>query len=140
MDKAVIPQVTVISWDALVKRHQDQERRAEYEFSNGRKFYRQNTYRNAAASEPPANESAPYLIGDGVVGQTLTTTNGIWINSPTSYVFQWVRNGVDIVGANSNTYLLVLADLGASVKCDLIAINSIGQSARVSTNALTIVL
>ena len=38
---------------------------------------------------------------------TLSCTTGTWTESPTSYAYQWKKDGVNISGATSNTLTLV---------------------------------
>ena len=75
-------------------------------------------------SYAPANTVAPAVSGTAVVSQTLTTTNGTWTNSPTTYSYQWYR-GVTAIGTNSSTYTLVSADAGQSIKCTVTASNGL---------------
>jgi hypothetical protein len=84
---------------------------------------------------PPSNTTAPAVTGTGTVGQTLTCTQGIWTNVPTSYVYQWQRNGGNISGAEASTHVLVAADSGTNVSCRVTATNAAG-SASVSSNAI----
>jgi hypothetical protein len=86
----------------------------------------------------PVNTVAPVVSGSGVVGQTLTTTNGTWTGSPIpTYTYQWQRDGSPISGATSSTYLLVYADRGANVRCVVTATNTIG-SASANSNAIAV--
>src|SRR5579862_7877477 len=62
----------------------------------------------------PINITPPLVAGTGAVGDTLTVTQGIWANSPTSIVDQWQRNGTNISGATGLTYELQLADGGTN--------------------------
>jgi hypothetical protein len=88
--------------------------------------------------EPPVNTIAPVVSGTGVVGQTLTTTNGTWSGTlPFTYTYQWQRNGSPISGAISQTYVLVEADADTSVTCKVTAANSIG-AASANSNSLYI--
>ncbi len=75
-----------------------------------------------SASNTPAT-GAPAISGTAQVGQTLTAaTSDIMdadgLTTP-GYTYQWIRvNGTDadISGATSNTYTLVAADLGKTIK------------------------
>lgn len=86
----------------------------------------------------PVNTVAPVVSGTARVGQTLTTTNGTWSGSPTSYTYQWTRNGSNISGATSATYLTVVADMGTLVRCVVTAINAGGPSTPAASNSLDI--
>ena len=84
---------------------------------------------------PPVNSVAPVASGFLTVGSVLSVTTGTWTNSPTSYVYQWKRNGSTNVGTNANTYTLVTADIGATMTCGVIAVNADGSNVATS-NAL----
>jgi hypothetical protein len=87
------------------------------------------------AALPPANTTAPAVTGTGAVGNTLSCTTGIWTLSPTSYAYQWMRNGADIIGATASTYKLVAADSTHSIACMVTAFTA-GGSASVASNAV----
>ena len=76
----------------------------------------------------PVNTTIPAITGTGTVGQTLTCTTGIWTYVPTEYTYQWMRGPVTIVGATQSTYLLVAADSGQSLTCQLTAYNAAGST------------
>jgi hypothetical protein len=84
---------------------------------------------------PPANTTAPAVSGTGAVGNTLTCTTGIWTLSPTSYAYQWMRNGAEIIGATASTYKLVTADSTHSIACMVTAFTA-GGSASIASNAV----
>jgi hypothetical protein len=84
---------------------------------------------------PPANTTAPAVTGTGAVGNTLTCTTGIWTLSPTSYAYQWMRNGAKISGATASTYKLIAADSTHSIACMVTAFTA-GGSASVASNAI----
>jgi hypothetical protein len=63
------------------------------------------------------------------VGETLLTSTGGWTNSPSSYAYQWRRDGVNIGGATTSTYLLVSADEGTIITVAVVATNAFGSSA-----------
>ena len=86
----------------------------------------------------PVNTVAPAVTGTALVGSTLSCSQGTWTNSPTGYTYQWTRNGGNISGATSSTYLTVTADGGTSVGCVVTASNAIAGNAAPS-NVLLIV-
>jgi Papain family cysteine protease len=78
----------------------------------------------------PAAASVPVVSGDLVRAAKLTATTGAWNDSPTSYRYQWQRNSgsgwVAITGATSATYVLAPADVNASVRVLVSAVNAAG--------------
>jgi hypothetical protein len=82
--------------------------------------------------QAPANLSAPAISGSLVVGQTISVSTGTWTNSPTSFSRQWTRNGIDIPGANGNTYNLLAIDEGTTIGAKVRATNASGNSAYVA--------
>lgn len=88
----------------------------------------------------PANTVAPAVTsddaGDYYTGRLLTTTNGAWTGSPTGYTYQWQRDTVNISGATSQTYTLVAADEGTSIRCVVTATNA-GGSTAANSNAVS---
>lgn len=83
--------------------------------------------------------------GAAVAGAALTTTDGTWSGSPTSYAYQWQRNAAarwtPIDGATSNRYTAADADVGARVRCIVTSENGSGRassaSSAVSVSAVT---
>lgn len=87
----------------------------------------------------PVNTVAPVVTGTTIVGNTLSTTNGTWVNSPTSYTYQWQRNGTtNIGGATSSTYVLTTSDIGFTINCRVTATNSVGSSSASSNSTAAI--
>jgi hypothetical protein len=83
----------------------------------------------------PNNKVAPAVSGTAIRGRTLTTTTGTWTKVPApTYSYQWQRAGVNISGATSNTYILVSADVGSTIRCVVTATNILGT---VSANSNT---
>lgn len=87
----------------------------------------------------PVNTVAPVVSGTRVAGYTLSCTQGTWSGVPTSYAYQWLRDGVAISGATSSTYLLDVADVGKSVACAVTASNANGAGVAANSNSLLIV-
>jgi hypothetical protein len=75
----------------------------------------------------PVNTVAPNVTGNPYVGDLLTTTNGTWSGSPTSYSYQWKRGATNI-GTNANTYTIVSADAGTNITCVVTATNATGST------------
>jgi hypothetical protein len=74
----------------------------------------------------PEPTVAPAITGTTTVGSTLTVSNGTWSGSPTSYAYQWQRDGADIGSATNSTYVLVSGDLGHLIRCAVTATDAYG--------------
>ena len=91
-----------------------------------------------AATAPPVNTSLPTISGTTRDGSTLTTSNGKWNNNPTSFAYEWLRCGsagancAQISGANSKSYTLTTADVGHTIRSEVIATNSGGDTSATS--------
>jgi len=57
----------------------------------------------------------PMITGTAQVGQVLTANPGTWTPAPTTFSYQWLRNGVAIAGATGATYTPVAADVGTTL-------------------------
>jgi hypothetical protein len=89
---------------------------------------------DAVVASAPVNTGLPAISGTTTVGSTLTTTNGTWSGTPTiGYAYQWKRGGTNISGATASTYLLVSADLAATVAVTVTATNTVGSTGATST-------
>jgi hypothetical protein len=95
---------------------------------------------------PPATSSAPTITGIARTGETLTTSNGTWTGTPTSYSYQWQRSATsggvytNIASATSNTYVVSDTDVGYFIKAAVVATNGVGSSSAalsVETSAVT---
>src|SRR5208283_2601130 len=82
-----------------------------------------------AAAAIPVNSALPVISGAAQEGQTLTTTNGTWTQSPTSYAYQWYDSDTStaISGATSSTYVLQASDVGHQIKVSVTATNTAGS-------------
>jgi hypothetical protein len=82
--------------------------------------------------EAPRAETPPVISGTGQIGTQLKCTEGEWINSPTSFEYQWVRDAgkadqVSIAGASMSTYVVQAADEGHTLTCLVTAVNKHGS-------------
>ena len=88
---------------------------------------------SARTNAAPSNTTPPTVSGTAKVGQTLTVSNGAWSGSPTSYDYQWQRctsstSCIDIASATSQSYKVVAADAGRTLRAVVTASNSDGKS------------
>jgi hypothetical protein len=86
----------------------------------------------------PAPVTAPYVSGTNTVGSTLSSTTGTWDGAPTSYAYQWLRDGGAIAAATAATYLLVAADSKHGVACRVTATNATGTGPGSVSNSVQI--
>jgi hypothetical protein len=102
----------------------------------------------ATAAPNPINTVQPAVTGAAQQGQTLTTTNGTWTNtgtpSPPAFTYRWQRCNPDasacanIIGATASTYTLGAADVGSTVRSDVIASDSLGSDDAPSDHTATV--
>ena len=92
---------------------------------------------SGSSAYAPINSVAPSVSGGLIIGSTLICTQGTWSNAPTLYAYRWLRNGVNIPGATSSTYVTVATDGGHPVSCAVMASNTAG-SGLATSNALSI--
>jgi hypothetical protein len=83
----------------------------------------------AVVAQPiPVNTAIPTISGTTQVGQVLTAAPGTWTNSPTSYSYQWQREGFNIGGATNQTYTLLQGDNAGLINVKVVANNAGGAS------------
>ena len=92
-----------------------------------------------ATATAPNVTTEPAIAGAAQVGSTLTATTGSWTgDTPLTYAFTWLRcNGsgnacTAIAGATSQSYLLVVGDLAATLRVSVVAVNGAGAGGGVS--------
>jgi hypothetical protein len=93
----------------------------------------------------PQKTSSPTVSGTPKQGETLTVSNGSWTGKqPISFSYQWLRcnsNGdscIELAGATTQTYVLVAADVGATMRARVTAKNSDGENAATTVPTATI--
>jgi len=69
---------------------------------------------------------------------TVSTDDGTWDNSPTSFTYQWYRDATPISGETSNIYFLDTLDVDKYVSCEVTAINGSGSSTPAPSDAIYI--
>lgn len=92
---------------------------------------------------PPVNALAPSVSGNATDGQTLNTSDGTWLEDPSSFTYQWqdcnssVTSCSDIAGATGSRYALGSGDVGHTVRSVVTASNAGGSSsARSAASAI----
>lgn len=77
----------------------------------------------------PTNTALPTISGTAQVGQTLVVSQGVWGGSqPITYSYQWQRGTTNITNATTNSYTLVLTDVGNRFRCKVTATNAAGSN------------
>jgi hypothetical protein len=98
-----------------------------------------------ASSAAPVNTTLPTISGTATVGQTLTAGNGTWSNNPTSFSYQWLRcngggnNCASVANATQQTYTLVGADAGHTMRVRVTATNADGSASADSNQTAAVV-
>jgi hypothetical protein len=85
-----------------------------------------------AGGSLPGNTDPPAISGTSQVGQTIGCSQGTWTGSPTSFAYQWNRDGGGITGAIADSYVIVDADAGKQITCTVTASNVNGSTAATS--------
>lgn len=88
---------------------------------------------------PPVSTTPPTITGATKPGGILTCLQGSWTNTPTTFAYQWYRNGTSLAGFTSSTYKLGTLDEGATFTCVVTATNAAG-SASASSSAVKIAI
>jgi hypothetical protein len=90
------------------------------------------------ASGKPTNTAAPAISGTPQEGSTLTGSNGTWANSPTKFVYAWLRcdnkgnSCATINGATKNSYVIASGDVNTTIRFRVTASNSAGNNTATS--------
>lgn len=85
----------------------------------------------------PKNTALPRVTGTTTTGSVLTSTTGTWTGAPTSYAYQWKRDGSNRSGETAATYTLVSGDETHSITCAVTATNASGASTAAVSNAIS---
>jgi hypothetical protein len=66
-------------------------------------------------------------MGTPKIGSTLSCSTGSWAGNPNIYAYAWLRDGSQIAGQDTSTYVVQSADWGRSLSCEVTAANSGGE-------------
>lgn len=95
----------------------------------------------AAVTLPaPVPAAAPVVSGTAQVGQTLSTDNGGWTNTPNSYSYQWETSAnqsswSNLGSATNASYTIVAGDLNQYLRVTVTATNDGGSGAAASATS-----
>jgi hypothetical protein len=81
-----------------------------------------------SVQEAPLPTGVTTIVGQPLVGKTLTCIPSGFSGNGVLLSYQWLRNGAPIAGANRAAYVPVTADLGRGVSCRVTARNSAGNA------------
>jgi hypothetical protein len=93
---------------------------------------------------PPSNTGLPAVSGTDAQGQIVSSSDGSWTGSPTSYTYAWQdcdssgNNCTAISGATSSSYTLAAGDVGSTIRAVVTATNAGGSTP--ATSAATAVV
>ena len=92
-----------------------------------------------SAAVAPSSTVTPAVAGSTQIGSTLTATTGTWSgDTPITYVTTWLRCNASgnacagIAGATASTYLITTADLAATLRVSVVAVNTAGAAGAVT--------
>ncbi len=90
---------------------------------------------------PPTNTFPPYLTGDPQIPSVLTCNSGQWAASPAAVLhYQWMSDGVDIPGANSQTWTSTAEYDNTVITCEVRGENYLGEDYALTSNSIAISL
>ncbi len=99
----------------------------------------------ASSLAAPVNRCAPTISGKLIVGSTITSSNGCWSNSPSTFVYRWLScnqkgtNCATIAGETNRSYVLASTDAGHTMIVFVTASNSDGSMGPVNSKPSAIV-
>jgi hypothetical protein len=76
----------------------------------------------------PANIALPVISGKAKAGSTLKCSAGSWTQDPSSFKYQWSRDGTPIAGATRASYKVQTSDEQLKLTCAVVAVNLKGPS------------
>jgi autotransporter-associated beta strand protein len=86
----------------------------------------------------PVNQVPPVASGTARAGHALSCTTGTWSGAPSSYAYQWLRNGNLIAGASRPSYTVAAGDEGSSLACVVVAANATGAGAPALSHGIAV--
>jgi hypothetical protein len=86
----------------------------------------------------PVNTVAPAIVGQPIIGSSLSVTTGTWEGEePITFTYRWRRNGVNTTTTTATFPVFQPRDVGEVYDCVVTATNSLGSTTAVS-NSVTV--
>ena len=90
---------------------------------------------------PPVNLFPPYLTGPQQIPGRLVCNAGQWDGSPSPVLYyQWMRDGVDVPGANQYEYFTTEVDDNTVMTCEVRGANYLGEDYALTSNSIAVSL
>jgi sugar lactone lactonase YvrE len=89
-----------------------------------------------AGPAAPVDSARPVISGTPRPGGRLSCSTGGWTNNPTSFAYQWYRNGTLMAGFTGPTYTLGTLDEGTTFACVVTARNRAGSASAQSNRVM----
>jgi hypothetical protein len=92
----------------------------------------------AAPAGAPKSSGAPAISGQAKQGATLSATGGGWTGTGNTYTYRWLRcdtsgsGCAEVAAGPTSTYTLTKADLGSTMRANVVAANASGSNSAVS--------
>jgi hypothetical protein len=78
------------------------------------------------------------VSGTPTPGNHLSCSTGDWLDSPTTFTYQWDRNGSPIAGATSTSYTVQIGDENDTLTCVVTASNAGGSGGSKASDAVVV--
>jgi hypothetical protein len=85
-----------------------------------------------ARPAPPRNVTRPVISGIAQEGRVLVCSQGQWEGNPTSFRWQWLRDGTPLGGATKTSYIPGRGDVAQQLTCRVTATNAGGSTTATS--------
>ncbi len=86
----------------------------------------------------PANTVLPVISGTAKAGSTLACSKGSWTQDPSSFKYQWSRDGTPIVGATGASYKVQKSDEQLKLTCTVTASNAKGPGSPATSKGVSV--
>jgi subtilase family serine protease len=86
----------------------------------------------------PKNTAAPGVRGASKPGDQLVCATGTWSGAPTSFSYQWNRDGTPLAGATGSVYTIRQADEGMALSCTVTPANAGGPGTPATSSGVRV--